>query len=148
MALRLEKSGKMAVVFTKGKRILPYNLFNARKIVGTFNDQAVAQTRRGDADEVEYSSEDDFDNWITYHKRDQACSFEEEFELLKLEEEEEHASQKLANEAKNKTILSNGAKATKKLNARAVTAIVSLLQTVIAHQKKIKAKDSKYKHRK
>lgn len=149
MALRLEKSGKMAVVFTKGKRILPYNLFTVRKIVGTFNEQAVAQTRRGDADstdEDEYSSEDDFENWITYHKNDQAYSFEEEFELLQLEEE--HAAQKLAKEAKNKTILSNGAKATKKLNGGAVTAIVSLLQMVIAHQEEIKAKDSKYKHRK
>lgn len=130
MALRPERGAKFAFVYTRGKRLLPRSLFSPRKTEKTFNQEAWAQHRRGDADS---SGDDGFesesDEWITCHYAGDKHLYERMSDLC------------LENKPPN-----NGAGLYRRPHGGAVTAIVSLMQTVKAKYEMIREKDRLFKH--
>ena len=147
MALRPERGNKLAFLYTRGKCALPANIFTKPVTSNTFNQEESAQTRHGDADAEEYFSDED--EWVVCHAC-QTCHYpgekhhylEEEFEALSLEEAPKNPIVPAAAIPKS----TNGAKTYRRPNGGSVTAIVSLMQTVLAQHEHMKAKDAKYKH--
>ena len=147
MALRPERGTKLAFVYTRGKRALPYNLFKTPKPNGSYNYEAWAQTHRGDADSTDDEEYDSDDEWVichlcqTCHPRDGKHDFEKEFEALELEETPKAPAKAPAAQQQR----SNGAKVYKRAYGGGVVAIISLMQTVMAQHEFMKSKDAQYK---
>lgn len=136
MALRPERGAKFAFVYTRGKRLLPRALFSKPKTEKTFNQEAYAQSRLGDADS---SGDDCFDSesdeWITCY-RCQTCHYAGD----------KHLYESLADLCLDEKPANNGARLYRRPNGAAVTTIISLMQTVQEKYNLIKAKDQLYKH--
>ena len=136
MALRPERGAKFAFVYTRGKRVLPRSLFVNPKTEKTFNQEAYAQSRRGDADS---SGDEDFvsesDEWITCYQC-QTCHYAGD----------KHLYERMEDLCLDKKVPNNGADVYRRPHGAAVTTIVSLMQTVQAKFNMIKEKDRLFKH--
>lgn len=169
MVMRPEIGPKLAFVYTTGKRFTSRNLFinptqkpNA-SVTSTYAQEALAQISRGDSDSTDEEEYDEEDEWITCyscqtcHHKDYVeldCPLSLNFSNLSIEEirsqpkKEQKEKQQAKAKAQPENKFINPMPKYKRPHGGSVVAVISLIQTVIQHNKFIKSKDNEYKSRK